>query len=94
MNYGEKPGDDYREPNLPLRDKIHKKVSVESILRALAKGDSIYDILLENKDLSTADIFACLDYAAELVASYSLSNPSLVIGERSLRLKTIFSNGS
>ncbi|MDE3213653.1 MAG: hypothetical protein KGM98_10495 [Bacteroidota bacterium] len=56
---------DLKYPSIGLNDK---KSSFESILRALANGDSIYDILVRDKELSTADIFACLNHAAELVA--------------------------
>lgn len=42
------------------------RVPVHQIVRMLANGDSVEDLLVEYPSLSREDIMACLDYAAEL----------------------------
>ena len=42
------------------------RIPVHQIVRMLANGDTIEDLLSEYPALSRADILACLDYAAEL----------------------------
>jgi uncharacterized protein (DUF433 family) len=43
------------------------RITVEQILKALAKGISTKELLTEYPELEKADIQACLWYAAELV---------------------------
>ena len=43
------------------------RIPVHLILRMLANGDSIDDLLQEYPSLSREDILACFDYAASLV---------------------------
>mgnify|MGYP004702106193 FL=1 len=42
------------------------RIPVHQIVRMLASGDTIDDLLAEYPTLKRADIMACLDYAAEL----------------------------
>ena len=42
------------------------RIAVHQIVRMLANGDSVEDLLAEYPSLSREDIMACLDYAAEL----------------------------
>ncbi|MCC6589188.1 MAG: DUF433 domain-containing protein [Bryobacterales bacterium] len=42
------------------------RIPVHQIIRMMANGDSIDDLLDEYPSLTRADILACLDYAAEL----------------------------
>lgn len=42
------------------------RIPVHQIVRMLASGDTIDDLLAEYPTLNRADIMACLDYAAEL----------------------------
>jgi uncharacterized protein (DUF433 family) len=42
------------------------RIPVHQIVRMLANGDTVEDLLAEYPGLSREDIMACLDYAAEL----------------------------
>ncbi len=42
------------------------RIPVHQIVRMLANGDTVEDLLAEYPSLERADIMACLDYAAEL----------------------------
>ena len=42
------------------------RIPVHQIVRMLANGDTVDDLLAEFSSLSREDIMACLDYAAEL----------------------------
>ena len=42
------------------------RIPVHQIVRMLANGDTVEDLLAEYPSLDRADIMACLDYAAEL----------------------------
>ncbi len=42
------------------------RILVHPIVRMLANGDSMEDLLAEYPSLSREDIMACLDYAADL----------------------------
>lgn len=42
------------------------RIPVRQIVRMLANGDTIDDLLAEYPRLTRADVLACLDYAAEL----------------------------
>jgi uncharacterized protein (DUF433 family) len=42
------------------------RIPVHQIVRMLANGDSMEDLLAEYPSLSREDIMACLDYAADL----------------------------
>jgi uncharacterized protein (DUF433 family) len=42
------------------------RVPVHQIVRMLANGDTVDDLLTEFSSLTREDIMACLDYAAEL----------------------------
>ena len=42
------------------------RIPVHQILRMLANGDKVEDLLDDYPSLKTEDIFACLDYAASL----------------------------
>ena len=42
------------------------RISVHQILRMLACGDSVEDLLQEYPSISRADVLACLDYGAPL----------------------------
>lgn len=42
------------------------RIPVHQIVRMLANGDTVEDLLSEYPSLVRADIMACLDYAAEL----------------------------
>jgi uncharacterized protein (DUF433 family) len=42
------------------------RIPVHQIVRMVANGDTVEDLLAEYPTLSCADIRACLDYAAEL----------------------------
>src|SRR5437660_9108855 len=42
------------------------RIPVHQVVRMLANGDTVEDLLAEYPSLSRADIMACLDYAAEL----------------------------
>lgn len=42
------------------------RISVHQIVRMLANGDTVEDLLAEYSSLTREDIMACLDYAAEL----------------------------
>lgn len=42
------------------------RIPVHQILRMLANGDTIAELLTEYPSLTRADILACLDYAAAL----------------------------
>lgn len=45
------------------------RIGVEQVLRALAGGISDTEILRDYPDLEAADLRACQDYAADIVAS-------------------------
>ncbi|MGO4884320.1 MAG: DUF433 domain-containing protein [Bryobacteraceae bacterium] len=42
------------------------RIPVHQIVRMLANGDTVEDLLAEYPSLTREDILACLDYAAEL----------------------------
>ena len=42
------------------------RIPVHQVVRMLAHGDTIEDLLVEFSSLTREDIAACLDYAAEL----------------------------
>jgi len=42
------------------------RIPVHQIVRMLANGDTVEELLAAYPSLSRADIMACLDYAAEL----------------------------
>jgi len=42
------------------------RIPVHQIVRMLANGDAIEDLLREYPSLTQEDVFACLDYAASL----------------------------
>jgi len=42
------------------------RIPVNQIVRMLANGDTVEDLLAEYPTLAREDIMACLDYAAEL----------------------------
>jgi len=42
------------------------RIPVHQIVRMLANGDTVEELLVEYPSLSREDIMACLDYAAEL----------------------------
>ena len=42
------------------------RIPVHQIVRMLANGDTVEELLTEYPSLSREDIMACLDYAAEL----------------------------
>jgi uncharacterized protein (DUF433 family) len=42
------------------------RIPVHQVVRMLANGDTVEDLLAEYPSLSREDIMACLDYAAEL----------------------------
>ncbi len=42
------------------------RIPVHQIVRMLANGDTVEDLLAQYLSLDRADIMACLDYAAEL----------------------------
>lgn len=42
------------------------RIPVHQIVRMLANGDTVEDLLAEYPSLERADIMACLEYAAEL----------------------------
>ena len=42
------------------------RIPVHQIIRMLANGDKIEELLEEYPSLTSADIYACLDYAASL----------------------------
>jgi len=42
------------------------RIAVHQIVRMLANGDTVQELLTEYPSLSQEDIMACLDYAADL----------------------------
>ena len=42
------------------------RIPVHQVVRMLANGDSVEDLLAEYPSLTRQDVLACLDYAAEL----------------------------
>ena len=42
------------------------RIPVHQVIRMLANGDSVEDLLAEYPTLAREDVMACLDYAAEL----------------------------
>jgi uncharacterized protein (DUF433 family) len=42
------------------------RIPVHQIVRMLANGDTVDDLIVEYPSLSREDIMACLDYAADL----------------------------
>lgn len=48
------------------------RYTVESIIEYLAGGDTIESILSEFNDLEKEDIYACLNYASNLIKNRSL----------------------
>jgi len=42
------------------------RIPVHQIVRMLANGDTVEDLLQEYPSLAQQDVFACLDYAASL----------------------------
>ena len=42
------------------------RIPVHQVVRMLANGDTVEDVLAEYPSLTREDIMACLDYAAEL----------------------------
>ena len=48
------------------------RIPVHQIVRMLANGDAVEDLVAEYPSLTREDIMACLDYAAELAEEQSL----------------------
>lgn len=42
------------------------RIPIHQVVRMLANGDTVEDLLAEYASLRRADVMACLDYAAEL----------------------------
>lgn len=42
------------------------RIPIHQILRMLANGDTVEELLLDYPSLKREDIFACIEYAAEL----------------------------
>ena len=55
------------------------KVSVGSIIRELSKGISVEEIIKKWPEISTTDVYACLEYAAELVAAIDFKKAKAAI---------------
>lgn len=53
------------------------RIPVHQIVRMLANGDTVEDLLAEYPSLERADIMACLDYAAELAEKQVTPLPAL-----------------
>ncbi|MBL8233759.1 MAG: DUF433 domain-containing protein [Bryobacterales bacterium] len=53
------------------------RIPVHQIVRMLAHGDPVGDLLVQYPTLSRADIMACLDYAAELAEEQLTPLPTL-----------------
>ncbi|MCC6394700.1 MAG: DUF433 domain-containing protein [Bryobacterales bacterium] len=53
------------------------RIPVHQIVRMLANGDTVEDLLAEYPSLDRADIMACLDYAAELAEEQVTPLPAL-----------------
>jgi len=53
------------------------RIPVHQIVRMLASGDTVEDLLAEYPSLERADIMACLEYAAELAEEQVTPLPAL-----------------
>jgi uncharacterized protein (DUF433 family) len=53
------------------------RIPVHQVVRMLANGDTVEDLLAEYPSLERADIMACLDYAAELAEEQVTPLPAL-----------------
>ncbi len=56
------------DPNICHGQAVVKgtRIAVHQIVRMLANGDSINDLLVDYPTLSREDVLACLEYAASL----------------------------
>ena len=52
------------------------RIPVHQVVRMLANGDSVEDLLAEYPSLTREDVMACLDYAAELAEEQVTPIPS------------------
>ncbi len=55
-----------------------KRIPVHQILHLLANGDTIDDLLEEYPSLMRKDIFACIEYAAELTENQVIPDEVVV----------------
>ncbi len=55
------------------------RIPVHQIVRMLANGDTIKELLVEYPSLERKDIFACLDYAATLAEEQIAPIPALAV---------------
>jgi uncharacterized protein (DUF433 family) len=53
------------------------RIPVHQIVRMLASGDTVEDLLAEYPSLERADIMACLEYAAKLAEEQVTPLPAL-----------------
>ena len=56
----------FKDSFMSKREKIPKAVAGYQIIRMLASGDKIEELLEEYPSLKIEDVYACLDYAAAL----------------------------
>ena len=56
----------FKDSFMSKREKIPKAVAGYQIIRMLASGDKIEELLEEYPSLKIEDVYACLDYAAVL----------------------------
>jgi uncharacterized protein (DUF433 family) len=65
------------------------KVSVGTIVREVAQGNSINDIITKRPEVSSADIYACLEYAAELIDAIEYSKAKTAINVNIAKRKAL-----
>ena len=53
------------------------RLPVHQIVRMLANGDTVDDLLAEYPSLAREDVLACLDYAADPLPKFSSTKPYL-----------------
>ena len=54
----------------------NKRITVHTILEFLSKGDSFDDVLAQYPTLDREDIYACLEFASDLVENSYVIEPA------------------
>jgi len=65
------------------------KIAVGTVLRELAKGKAIEELKVDRPGLANEDVYACLEYAAELVDAIDFKKATIQINANIMRRKKL-----
>jgi uncharacterized protein (DUF433 family) len=65
------------------------KISVSTVLRELASGKTMEEVIADRPGLSNDGVYACLEYAAELVAAMDFKKTTVAINSNITRRKAL-----